>query len=421
MSTPEVSMNSMRKIALLTIGTRGDVQPVLALALALKKRGHQVRVGAPPDFGAWITAQDVAFTPVGVDIKQYLADNPDLFTGSPRGSLGAAKKFFAQEVPAHARTMAPLCEWADVVVWGGLALVAQHLAERSRRPVLGLIFSPCMLPSKRHAPASLPHHGLPGWINGMLWLLSQMATNHIAGRPVNAMRAEWGLPVVNLRKFTLEHDRLFVAADAQLFPHDPHWPSTTTGGSFIFYDDPQPLDPSLGEWLADGDPPVWIGFGSMAGDNTRRVETLVIDAMKHLGTRCLIGAGWAGLGERDLPSGWRVVREAPHPKLFPRVAAVVHHGGSGTTANALRAGAPQLILPLILDQYYHAHCLHRAGMMPKPISMEKITARQLAEGIRWVTEHGREAREAAALRLLHSDACTDIARQIEAMDQVVAT
>src|SRR5204862_6026785 len=122
-------------------------------------------------------------------------------------------------------------------------------------------------------------------------------------------------------------------------------------------------------------------------------------AVAATGRRCLVGAGWAGLGEGSLPKGWRVVRDVPHDKLFPRVAVVVHHGGSGTTAQALRAGVPQVLLPLLLDQYHHAHRLFMAGLAPKAAPMERITAGGLADAINAALALPREPRRAVAERL----------------------
>jgi UDP:flavonoid glycosyltransferase YjiC (YdhE family) len=142
---------------------------------------------------------------------------------------------------------------------------------------------------------------------------------------------------------------------------------------------------------------------------------MVVQAVSATGRRCIVGAGWAGLGGGALPGGWRVVREAPHHKLFPRMAAVIHHGGSGTTATALRAGVPQVILPLILDQYHHAHRLHAAGLTPRPIAMEKITPGELTQSILSALALPAEKRLAAARRLRLSDARGDIVRRVEAL------
>jgi UDP:flavonoid glycosyltransferase YjiC (YdhE family) len=142
---------------------------------------------------------------------------------------------------------------------------------------------------------------------------------------------------------------------------------------------------------------------------------MIVEAVSATGRRCIVGAGWAGLGAGALPPDWRVVRDAPHALLFPRTAAVVHHGGSGTTAQALRAGVPQVLLPLILDQFHHAHRLHLAGIAPRPVPMESITSVELAGAIRTALELPAGPRQAAAARLRASDGRGEIVRRVEAM------
>lgn len=403
------------KIALTAIGTRGDVQPVVALAQTLRQRGHTVRIGAPPDFGEWVTGMGFEFVPVGVDMRVYMREHPDLLTGSPLRIMKSAQAFFWQEVPAHVRDMTPLIEWCDVVAMGGLGITALHLAEHLHRPSLTLIYSTCMLQSDSHAPPNIPRHDLPRWLNRMLWSINRLASDWIAGRPINQARAAMGLPAVSIREHLMTHGTRVVAADPHLFPHDPSWGAAVQPANFIQFDDPTALDPALQAWIDEGEPPVFVGFGSMSGQEMQHVDQVLREALGGLGRRCLIGAGWAQLGASGLPAGWRVVNEAPHALLFPQMAAVVHHGGSGTTANALRAGVPQLILPLILDQYYHAHCLHRAGLMPPPVSLKNVTATQLAQGIRHVMALPAGPLREIADRLTRHDGRDTIVRALEAL------
>jgi 2-polyprenyl-3-methyl-5-hydroxy-6-metoxy-1,4-benzoquinol methylase len=204
-----------------------------------------------------------------------------------------------------------------------------------------------------------------------------------------------------------------LAVDELLMPPDHRWQGQYPYANFLYFDDPSTLDPELEAWLAEGAPPVFVGFGSMSGAGTARIGNLVIEAVKATGLRCVVGAGWAGLGEGVLPPGWRVVRDVPHALLFPRTAVVVHHGGSGTTAQALRAGVPQVILPLILDQFHHAHRMYVAGLAPRPFPMEKITAIQLTRAIEEALVLPRDTRQITAARLQSSKGSQQVAQRLE--------
>jgi UDP:flavonoid glycosyltransferase YjiC (YdhE family) len=262
----------------------------------------------------------------------------------------------------------------------------------------------------------VPWHGLPNWLNDLLWRADHLLTDSLVRHTLNASRAGIGLPPVDdLRRHLSEDVPIVIAADEVLLPPDPLWEERYPYANFIFLDDPAPLDPELDAWLAEGEPPVFVGFGSMSGAGTDRVERMIVEAVSATGRRCIVGAGWAGLGVGALPPGWRVVREAPHALLFPRTAVVVHHGGSGTTASALRAGVPQVLLPLILDQFHHAHRLHVAGIAPRPVPMEKITAGELSGAIQAALELPAAPRLAAAERLRTSDGRREIVRRLEAM------
>jgi vancomycin aglycone glucosyltransferase len=237
----------------------------------------------------------------------------------------------------------------------------------------------------------------------------------MVGTPLNQARRTLGLAPVDLHTHLLQHSDYTIAVDATLFPPDPAWPQSVRRSGYLFLDDPGRLDAELDAWLADGEAPVYVGFGSMTGTATQRMDALLREALQASGRRCLIGAGWAGMGDQALPAHWRRIGAAPHALLFPRVTTVVHHGGSGTLASALRAGVPQVVLPLILDQYHHAYLLHRAGFIPQPIGMERITARQLDAAVTAALAWPRAPLQAAALRLQNCDAAGQTARHIEAL------
>jgi UDP:flavonoid glycosyltransferase YjiC (YdhE family) len=404
------------RVVLATVGSRGDVQPMLALAQALVARGHVPLVAAPPNFERWVRGLGFDFTPLGADVQVYLAEHDAVLTGNPVKLLQGMGRFFAEQLPLQMDQLEPACRGADAILTAGLAFTAPSVAEHLRLPLLCVLYTTCVLPSSQHPPMMVPWHGLPNWMNDLLWRAEYLFTDALVRGTLNAARAGIGLPPVdNLRRHLCEETALVIAADEVLLPPDPLWQGRYPYANFMFFDDPAPLDPELDAWLRDGEPPVFVGFGSMSGEGTDRIERMIVEAVAASGRRCIVGAGWAGLGAGALPRDWRVVREAPHALLFPRTAVVVHHGGSGTTASALRAGVPQVLLPLILDQFHHAHRLHLAGIAPRPVPMEKITAAELAGAILAALELPAGPRQAAAARLRASDGRGDIVQRIEAM------
>jgi UDP:flavonoid glycosyltransferase YjiC (YdhE family) len=348
-------------------------------------------------------------------MQQFLADNPDTLTGNPFKAGPIQSRFFASELPRQMQELMAICQGADALVWGGLALAAPSVAERLGLPVLGVLYTTCVLPSALHAPPTVRSRGLPRWLNGALWWLHDCIATRMVGGPLNQARQSQGLAPVDLHTHLLEHSDYAIAVDQTLFPADPRWPHSVRRTGFLSFEDPSALDAELDAWLADGAAPVYVGFGSMAGTATQRMDGLLLEALGNSGQRCLIAAGWAAMGGRALPAHWRRIAGAPHALLLPRVAAVVHHGGSGTMASALRAGAPQVLLPLILDQYHHAHQLHRSGLIPQPIPMERITAQQLGAAVTAALAWPKAPLQAAAHRLQHCDANGETASRIEAL------
>ena len=402
-------------VVLATVGSRGDVQPMLALAQAFVARGHVPLIAAPPNFEVWVRSLGFDFAPLGADMQVFMAEHSDGLTGNPVKMLKEASRYFNEQLPLQAQQLEPVCDKTDAVLYGGLAFAAPTVADYLRLPVLGVLYTTCMLPSSQHPPISIPWHGLPNWMNDLLWRANRLLGDSLGLKTLNTMRASFALPPVDhLRQHLFEDHPLVIAADEILFPPDPLWEGRYSYANFIYFDDSAPLDPELDAWLADGEPPVFVGFGSMSGEGTDRVERMIVEAVSAAGSRCIVGAGWAALGAGALPPGWRMVRDAPHALLFPRTAAVVHHGGSGTTASALRAGVPQVLLPLILDQFHHAHRLHLAGIAPRPVPMEKITAAELTGAIQAALELPASPRQAAAARLRASDGRGQIVRRVEA-------
>lgn len=389
---------------------------MLAIAQALARRGHRPVIAAPPDFGPRVRGLGFEFAGLGMDVNAFMHEHRETLGANGLGFFRVARRMFEEQLPAQMDALSELGRGADAVVFAAGSVMAPSAGQEAGIPVLGVLFTTAVLPSREHAPVLVPWRTLPRWINRLLWRASGPMWNLLLRKAVNAARARHGLPPVDDVITHLYGDAGFVVAmDAELFPPDPEWRETIPSTGFLFLEPREAsLDPALEAWLGEGERPVYVGFGSMTGRGPERMQRVVMDAITSLGRRALVSRGWANLGG-DMPGTWHVVGETPHTLLFPRMACVIHHGGSGTTAAALRAGVPQVLVPLILDQYHHAQRLYEGGLAPRPVPMEKITAPQLARAIREAVAIPQARRQAVAARLQASRGHDAIADRIVAM------
>lgn len=390
------------RVVLATVGTRGDVQPMLALAQALSARGHSALIACPESFGAWVRSLGLEHAVLGEDLQARMGASD----GKVLRSLSGMRGYFAEQMALQAPRLVELAEGAQAIVGTAMAWMVRSAAQKLGVAALGILPSSCA-PSRLHPPPMLPVYGLPKTFNAGLWWLNDLVQNRLMLEPVNGARARLGLPP--LAAFT-EHlfcqgDNL-LAVDAEVFPPDPAWQDRYPYIGFAYLADPTPLDPALEAFLGAGDPPIYVGFGSMSFGARERVAASVREAIAQLGRRCVVSGALATALTQSgpLPAGFFVAREAPHAKLFPRCAAVVHHGGAGTMAAALRAGAAQVILPVMLDQFHHAHQLARAGLTPAAPRLAKITSATLQRALQAALDLPEQPRRSLAERLQQSDA-----------------
>ncbi|MGW7048695.1 glycosyltransferase [Streptomyces avermitilis] len=345
------------RVLLSTYGSRGDVEPMVGLAVQLRELGAEVRMCAPPDkeFAEQLAHVGVPLVPVGPPMGTMVR---------PSSAADASRR--VSELAAQFDPVAAAAEGCDALLATGLA----HFASRSVADKLGIpyvyaTFCPFILPSPHHAPplALLPGQSFPPEAadNRALWDLNAQSFNRLHGAALNAHRASLGLPPVDdVRTFMLT-DRPWLAADPVLGP----WQETSEldvvhTGAWILPDE-RPLPADLVAFLEAGAPPVYVGFGSMR-HVSEDIARVAIEAIRAQGRRALVGRGWAGLALIDDADDCFVVSEVNQQALFRRVAAVVHHGGAGTTTTAARAGAPQVVVPQAGDQPYWAARVAELGI-----------------------------------------------------------
>ncbi len=383
------------RLLLSTIGSRGDVQPLVGLAHALRALGQEVRLCVPPDFRAWIEGLGMPVTPIGPELR---------WTGKVRAGAAAAispeqrRQMMEGTVATQFETIGAAAQGCDFIVGAtALQIAAPSIAEKLGVPYVFAAYCPAVLPSPHHAPPVLVALGdqpAPAQADYRgLWARDAERWNQGWSALLNSHRATLGLaPVADVRGHVLTN-RPWLAADPTLGPWpDPGDEAVFQTGAWIL-PDARPLAPELEAFLDAGEPPVYFGFGSIrAPDDLSRV---MIASARSLGRRALLSRGWAGLAPVDDAPDCLSVDEVNQQALFPRVAAVVHHGGAGTTPAAARAGAPQVVIPQHYDQIYWAQRVQQLG-----VGSAHAAGAPTADSLTGALEHALQTSVAARARAI---------------------
>ncbi len=414
------------RVLLTPAGSRGDFQPLLALAVGLKRAGHRPVLGASACFAGEARAFGIPFVPVGLDIQTWMQSQRETLEMNPLTGAQALMKVGREELPAYVDELLALAGDADRVVGGGAQIAAPTAAEAAGVPYRFVAYTPQLLRSDHHAPGFLPFAGAPPFVNRICWTIFLRLAEAALGPPLRAKRRELGLgEVENLQEHFVPTDRTLVAADPEVAPPPADVPLRLPAVGSLHLEDDRPLPREVRTFLDAGDPPVYVGFGSMPDPDPARTTRAVIDAARAVGRRVVISAGWAGLGGPDGHSAPRrpdgaeddVLSVGPisHRALFPHLAAAAHHGGAGTTASVARAGIPQVVVPHAFDQFQWAHLADRAGIAARPLPRTSLTWERLAAAFEEALSPGRvAAARALGEKLRRRDAVGDAVRILTA-------
>lgn len=349
------------RVLLSTIGSRGDVQPLVALALQLRALGQEVRLCVPPDFRDWIEGMGMPVTPIGPDLRSTGKANPSAAPPTPE----QRRKMMEGTVATQFETIGTAARGCDLIVGAtALQIAAPSVAEEMGIPYFFAAYCPTVLPSPRHAPPVLAMRGdtpAPAADDySGLWAEDARRWNDAWGDLVNSHRASLRLaPVADVRSHIITA-RPWLAADPTLGPcPDAEDEAVFQTGAWILPDE-RPLSPELESFLDAGDPPVYFGFGSIRAP--AELSRVMIESARALGRRAIVSRGWADLSLPDDEPDCLAIGEVNQQALFRRVAAVVHHGGAGTTTASARAGAPQVVIPQHYDQHYWSQRVHHLGI-----------------------------------------------------------
>lgn len=372
------------RVLLSSIGSRGDVQPILALALELRKLGHHGALLVPPNFKAWVESFGIECLTVGPDVKK--ASSRMAHNSMPKPSKEQMRQLASHTVRQQFQASLEAARGYDLILAGGaLQTAARSVAEALGIPYVYAAYCPAALPSPDHPPPKMRtrirSQALPRLVNRWLWKRDGHSWNYFFLDAVNEQRGALGLPPVSHVAHYVSTDTPWLAADPLLGPAascSSNMHVTQTGAWLL--SDSSPLPEAVEKFLAAGEPPLYFGFGSMVA--SAQAGPMLVEAARALGRRAIVSQGWAGLSFIDSRNDCVSIGDVNHERLFGRVAAVVHHGGAGTTIAAARAGRPQVVVPHSYDQYYWARRVAQLRIGVRGPQARDLTAAGLIKALR---------------------------------------
>jgi sterol 3beta-glucosyltransferase len=379
-------------VTFLAVGSRGDVQPYVALGVELQKLGHRARIATFENFAAFVAGFGLEFYPIHGDVASVAAgqgtrgamqaDNPIklLFSFNKLKDLAAGLQ----------RDLFDACAGADAIVYHPGPSIGYFAARELEIP--SILAAPFPMTPTRAYPSLIFYDKprLGGRANYLthkvfeqiMWMAGKSPIRQFWTQEFGRAPQDFACPY---SRQTTAAMPTVVSCSNYVFPRPDDWPEHVHNTGYWFLDDAagwQPPDDLLA-FLDRGAPPVYAGFGSI-GDPTQATQTtrLVIDALQRASQRGVLATGWSGMAQvGDLPGSIFMLDSAPHSWLFPRMAAVIHHGGAGTTAAGLRAGVPNIVIPHSNDQFAWARRVHELGAGPQPIPRKKLTSPGLVAAI----------------------------------------
>lgn len=399
------------KLVIATYGTEGDTRPLAALGRALLDAGHDVRLLADAATLASVEALGVSSAALSGDIRGALSDAV-LGRGGFRDTSKALTAIANANTAAWMHELTQASAGCDAIVVSGLAaFVGLSVAEYRNVPAIGAGMIP-ITPTAAFGSPFLPPRRVPRWLNRASHRLVNALLWHAFRRATNAARASvCGLPPRG-RVWT-DHPMLYGVSPALLSaPAD--WPDHVRAVGQWRVDTREWTPPrSLASFLDAGERPIYIGFGSMTGFDRAAMAAALTAALD--GRRALFYPGWSAIDATMLPPNVQVIGDTPHDWLLPRTSMAIHHGGSGTTHSAARAGIPSVVVPFAGDQFFWADRLQRLGVAAGAVPGGRVQAAALAHAIAFAEREDTRSRAAAlGARIAGEDGLT---RAVEAIER----
>ncbi|MEC0256612.1 glycosyltransferase [Paenibacillus lautus] len=381
------------KIKLLTIGTRGDVQPFIALARGLQNNGHDVVICTSQDFEGFIRGHGVGFAPIRANMLKLAqsVEGKRMLGSNPFEIMKQMKKLIHPMMQQMLDDLWTASQDADGLIYHPKAFAGYDIAQKLNIPVFAAHPIPIIAPTGTFTNPILPFSFRNRWLNEKSYHL-----NRFMLLSFKTLMNTWRSETLHLPPRSVFSDDLCVngreipvlyGCSPSVMPFDPKWKDRVCMEGFWFLED-MDWDPpkELESFIASGPPPIIISFSSMPLKQPDHVLQMTMEALQRTGQRGIILVGWSGMQAfGDVPENILCIQEAPHTWLFPRAVGVIHHGGAGTTAAVLKAGKPMTISPFHADQPFWARRMYELGVSTKPIPEKSMSVEGLVERIAALT------------------------------------
>ena len=382
------------RITIFALGTRGDVQPYIALGLGLQAAGHQVKLASSLIFEDFVSSRELEFNAIGGNpqesIQQFKTEiKPQMNPLSKKILLWRIISLGLEKLIDDAYDS---CQDSEAIIYSQLAFPGYHIAEKLGIPSCAAYTNPLTPTNNYPHPLYKYFLNLGGIYNRLTYIFEEQFRWQFIRKIIN----QWRTKTLNLSPIPItgvysrqrqEKIPTLHCYSPNVLPKPSDWPDWAYVTGYWFLDRPANWQPpqELVDFLKAGSSPVYIGFGSMSDSNPEVLTKLVLDALNQSGQRGILMTGWGALSNADLPENVFKIDSVPHDWLFPQMAAVVHHGGAGTTAAGLRSGVPSIIIPYAVDQPFWGQRVANLGVGTKPIPRQELTAEKLAAAIKIAT------------------------------------
>jgi sterol 3beta-glucosyltransferase len=379
-------------ITFLTTGTRGDLQPYIALCVELKKAGHRVRVAAFENYETFVKKFGLEYFPIKGDVSRIASSDDAKFAMKADNPIKLFFCFYELKslVFDLQKDFFDACQGSDAIIYHPGASIGYFAAQYYEIP--SILATPFPMTPTKEYPALIFYNGprLGRKFNlfthqifeKVMWFASSSPVRQFWKQKFGLIPKDFGCPFGKQNTTILP---TIISCSNYVFPRPKDWSDFIYCEGFWFLDDSVDWAPpkDLVEFLRNGTAPVYVGFGSV-GDSALATQTteLVIKALKLSGQRGILSTGWNGMARiGDIPESIFILEDVPHSWLFPRMAAVVHHGGAGTTAAGLKAGVPNIVIPFSNDQFAWGRRVYELGVGSKPVPRRNLTKEKLSEAI----------------------------------------